>query len=304
MATKTASAKSRRTRSEDFRVVATNSVYGTLCRRSWKRLPSRYRSKFDVLSFSSLENVKLPTRKAKSTLFISRLSDIPKEGVERAWGAPKSKHLLFLEGLPVEAMPARLLQLDIRNPHRLHVAAERRPDAIVELVYRLFSGMAHGAGPRPIVDAWVENEHLVLLSPSFDRLAVPLDELAKWIGNDETTVSAFEIDKDGRFLYWPHADAHLGWDQFVRIIDPAAALADKRKSKSFNAKCGTAIRALREDRNLKQSDITGITERHLRRVEHGQQSASRGSLEVLAKAHGMLLDEYVRALARRLGKRT
>ena len=300
MATKTASAKRKPTRYEDFRVVTTNSVYGTLCRRSLKRLPSRYHSKIDLLSFSSLENVKLPARKAKSTLFISRLSDIPKEGVARAWGARESKHLLFLEGLPVEAMPARLLQLDIRNPHRLHLAAERSPNLIVALVYRLFSGMAHRDGPRPIVDAWVENEHLVLLSPSFDRLAIPLEKLTQFIGSEETTVSAFEIDEDGRFLYWPHADVHLGWDQFVQIVDPAAALADKQKSEVFNKKYGAAIRSLREKRSLKQSDIAGITERHLRRIEHGQQSASKGALEILAKAHGMTLDVYMKALGQRL----
>lgn len=234
---------------------------------------------------------------------MSRLSDIPKQGLEKAWEAAQSKHLLFLEELPVEAMPSRLLRLNIRNPHRLHLAAQRSPNQIVDLVYRLFSGMAHGDRPHPIVDAWIENEHVVLLSPSFDRLAVPLKKLARFIGTGEKDINAFGIDEDGRFLYWPHADVHFGWDQFSQMVDPVSALADKQKSREFNKRYGAAIRSLREEHGIKQSAVSGITERHLRRVEHGQQAASKAVLEALAKAHRMPLDEYLKALGKRLGKR-
>lgn len=47
-------------------------------------------------------------------------------------------------------------------------------------------------------------------------------------------------------------------------------------------------------------DISGVTDRHLRRIEHGEQSASKGALEALAKSHGIALDEYLRELASRL----
>ena len=36
-------------------------------------------------------------------------------------------------------------------------------------------------------------------------------------------------DQDDRFplldsfLYWPHADVHLGWEQFLMLVDPASA---------------------------------------------------------------------------------
>jgi hypothetical protein len=51
---------------------------------------------------------------------------------------------------------------------------------------------------------------------------------------------------------------------------------------------------------LKQSEIAGITDRQLRRVEHGQQSASKPTLEALAKAHSMSLADYVEELAKRV----
>lgn len=146
----------------------------------------------------------------------------------------------------MEAMPARLLQLDIRNPHRLHLAAERSPKLIVVFISRLFSGIAQADGLSPIVDAWVENENLVLLSPTFDRLSVPLKQLEKFIGAETEEIAAFEIDEDGRFLFWPHADVHLGWEQFLQIVDPTSAVAAQQRSKVFNERYGAAIRALCE----------------------------------------------------------
>jgi hypothetical protein len=296
MATR-AAAKSRQG-GGNVRVVATNAVYGKLCRESLRRLPARFRDLIDLQTFGSLKDVRLPRRPAAETVYVSRLDDLPGEGAKQALRATgEARHLLFLAGLPVEAMPARLLQLDIRNPHRLHLAAERSPDLVGELINRLFSGMMHADGPRPIVDAWVENENLVLLSPTFDRLVVPLDKLSKLIGSDAEQVQAFDIDEDGRFLHWPHADVHLGWEQCLQLVDPAAALAAKQKSDDFNRRYGAAIRALREASGLKQSEIRGVTERHLRRVEHGQLPAKRSTLTALAEAHRLPLDEYLKKLA-------
>lgn len=162
--------------------------------------------------------------------------------------------------------------------------------------------MARADVPQLIVDAWVEQENLVLLAPTFERLSVPLEKLEKFIGCDAEKVARFDIDEDGRFLFWPHADVHLGWEQFLQIVDPIAALAASQLTQEFNEHYGAAIRTLREELGLKQTEISGITERHLRRVEHGQSAASRATLESLARAHGMSLGNYLKKLAKHLGK--
>ena len=286
---------------KQLRIVVTNAAYAKLCRRSLKRLPARWKSRLNLLTFSRWEDVVLPSRRA-STLFVTRLSDIPEEPGPRAWEGAETKHLLFLEGLPVEAVPSRLVRLNIRNSHRLHVAAERDAGSISDLVYRLVSGMAESGGPKPIVDAWMENEQLVILSPSFDRLSVPLEKMAKYIGTDESEIRAIEIDEDGRFLYWPHSDIHLGWEQLRQIVDPVSALADQQKTKTFNRGYGAAIRSLREEKVLKQSDISGLTARHLRRIEHGEQAASKATLGSLAQSHGLTLENYLKELAERFSE--
>jgi len=268
------------------------------------RLASHLRAKIDYLSFSSLDDVTLPSVQAQCTLFVSRLSDIRIKSMEKAgWEGTPSRHLLFLDQLPVEAIASRLPRLNIRSSDRLHVAAERDPRAICELVHRLIAGVVHRDAVPRIVDAWLESDQLTVLAPTFERLEIPLNKLAKHVGTDRQEIKSFQIDEDGRFLFWPHADVHLGWPQLLEIVDPTSALAEKRKSKQFNQRYGAAIRSLREERELKQSDMGGVTERHLRRIEYGQQAASKRVLESLAQAHEMALEEYLQALAKRLGKR-
>ena len=300
MTTKELAAKQRKASAGRIFVVATNPDYAKLCVSSLKRLSSK--ANVELLPFSTLEQVKLPKPRPQSTLVVSRLSDISKKVLEIASAGAATKQLVFLEELPVEAMAARLMPLNIRDPQRIHIAAQRDRASIEELIYRLVSGLAEKDGSHAIVDAWIENEQLVLLSPSFARLEVPLEKLARFIGTDKSKVAAFEIDEDGRFLHWPHADVHLGWTQFQHIIDPASVLVTAENTDRYNKRYGAAIRAMRESHGLKQADIQGITERQLRRVEHGEQTVSRGTLEALARAHSLSLADYVDQLAKQIAK--
>jgi hypothetical protein len=299
MATKTHRTSSRIEAPKRFCIVATNAAYEKLCRESLKRLPVRLRDRFAFESLTSKRDAKASTAEMLSTLIISRLADLPLEQSDELQKARRdARHLLFLENLPVEAMPARLMHLNIRSVRRLHLATERTPQLITDLIYRLFSGMVHAdVSDDSIVDAWVENGELVLLLPNFERRVVPLNKLSRFIGSDPTKIDQFEIDEDGRFLFWPHADAHFGLEHLTQLVDPTAALAAKQRSDEFNKQYGAAIRTVREESELKQVDIAGITERHLRRIERGEQAATKSSLEVLAKAHGLVLDAYLKKLA-------
>lgn len=75
-------------------------------------------------------------------------------------------------------------------------------------------------------------------------------------------------------------------------------MATRAKTERYDKRNGTAIRAIREAHGLKQPDVPGITDRQLRRVELGQQSATKGTLEALAKAHSLSLEEYVERVAK------
>jgi len=154
--------------------------------------------------------------------------------------------------------------------------------------------------PDAIADAWFERDNLVVLSPGFNRLSIPKEKLTKLLGSDSGQFAAFELDDDGRYLHWTHADVHLGWSQLLQLIDPAAVLEKQQKTKKVNARYGAAIRSERESQGVKQSGIDGLTERHLRRIEQGEQIATKASLAAHAAALGMSLERYLDVLAKRM----
>lgn len=277
-------------------VVPTNAEFAKICRATVTRLGKRSKDTVSMVEFKDW--ARRPP--SAQTLFVSRLADISEESAKQTKAASGAKYLLFPEDMPVEALAARLSLLDIRSEHRLHVAHEERAEQIAEVIHRLLIGVAKADGAKPIVDAWIEKENLVVLSPTFERLTVPLKELEELIGSDLSRAREFEIDEDGSFLYWKHADVHLGWEQLLQLIDPHRALAAKQKTEAFNRRYGAAIRTLREERGLSQSAIDGLTDRHLRRIEQGQQPATKVSLEALARAHEMELAKYMNELAKRL----
>jgi hypothetical protein len=279
-----------------LRLITTNPNYASLCRKSLMRLPTRERSLVEIAAFPSFADVSLGARRPASTVFVSRVSDLPAGGA-RLQRPSLAKHILFLEDLPIEAVATRLSWLDIRSANRIHLARQHSSEQVTDLIYRYLSGVTSTNGPQPIVDAWFEEEKLVLLASNFDRLEVPLAKLSKLIGNDPEGFLKFELDSDGSFLYWPHADVHLGWEQFRQIVDPTAAIAAKQRSHDFNRRYGAAIREFRSERGLRQSDIPGLTDRHLRRIESGDQAASKSVIEALATAASTSLSDCLKRLA-------
>jgi hypothetical protein len=215
--------------------------------------------------------------------------------------AATKRFLLVGRNLPAEAVVERISRLHVRDPHRLHVASVRNAKQRRALMSRLARGFKQGADRPGILDAWIEPNTLVVLSPGFERLRVPLDLLRERVpgmeGLSDEEFSEFEIGADGAYLHWPRPDAHLSWESLERLVDPAAQVAALDGSWALY---GSAIRKLRRDRGLSQADIPGLTERHLRRIETGQQRLTSKAVASLAKAHGDTTRVYLERLAKTL----
>ena len=277
------------TRWRDTRIVPTNDWLAAVLKRIVSDLPQAAKSKVKIVAPDALRPAA-----TKDTLIISHLPD---KLTDRMRGTD-FKILTFMQGMPPEAITTWCFELKVRSPDRWHLTAEQGEDQ-AQLLRRLVVGRTRPPIPHSIVDAWIEGESLVLFSPGFDRLYVPLDLLAEYLGDDPDTIAEFEIDEDGSFLYWPHGDVHLGWKQFKQLVDPTAAIAAKQRSEAFNRRYGAAIRSLREQHDITQNEIDGINPRHLRRIEKGQRATSQ-VLAKLAAAHDMTLNEYLAALAEEL----
>jgi transcriptional regulator with XRE-family HTH domain len=82
-------------------------------------------------------------------------------------------------------------------------------------------------------------------------------------------------------------------------VDKAASLKAKQQTGAFNKAYGSAIRKLRREKGLHQSDVEGLTARQMGRIESGER-ATLSALQKLAGSYGMSVNEYMDELARRL----
>ena len=89
---------------------------------------------------------------------------------------------------------------------------------------------------------------------------------------------------------------HLDLDAIRSATDPSWRKKSARIRRAHGRDYGRAIASMRRDHGLKQSEVDGISERQLRRIEQtGDVSVS--VLEKLAKAHRMPLARYLDEIA-------
>jgi hypothetical protein len=233
-----------------------------------------------------------------------RLKDITPEAVKRFRKKLASKgtftaHVLFKGNLPARAVADRIALLDVRDEKRLLFTGE---DEDV-FAARLLAVLYEASDENGIVDAWWEEDTLVVASATkkgFKRLRVALDKLPVLQGMTKAQRDQFEIDEDGAFIYWPSHDIHLGWEQFGNAVDKAARLKIQQETVAFNQAYGAAIKGLRKESDLRQSDIQGLTARQVGRIEAGECRATLSAIRKFASAHKMDTSEYMDELAKRL----
>ncbi len=147
-----------------------------------------------------------------------------------------------------------------------------------------------------IADAAVFGDTLYVQDCSLNTLKIPFSEMSMLRRIPVENRHNFTIDSDGSCLAWDASDVHLGLESFRIAIDPKEAAKAEAFKLACDARYGAAIASFRNKSGLKQSDIAGISDRHLRRVENGEH-ASIKIIELLATAHGLSVNDYMNKVA-------
>ncbi len=197
--------------------------------------------------------------------------------------------------MPAESIAESQVELGVRSKQRLHLARLKADDEL-SFLRRFLVGLL-SSDQDGSMDAWWDRDELVVISPTTERLRVPLASLPKLRIVSAKDRERFEINPHGDFIYWPSHDLHVGWSQFQQAIDPRARLMAQQKHEQFNERYGRAIRALRESTSLSQRAIAGLDERTVRRIEQGNTRATANAMGKLGKAHGMTVADYMTAVA-------
>jgi hypothetical protein len=240
--------------------------------------------------------------------FLITFSDELDEQFVRAFrkrAAPETRLLVLHDSRSSDRLLSRIVDLQIRSSHRFYVAdpplAETNEKNWEELIRsylgRLTAGLKSKENEDRIFDARLEDGILHVISADFERIEVPISKIAELARADKEMVDRFEIDKDGAYIYWPHLDLHLGWEQLQQIVDPLAVQRAKQKNRQFNLRYGAAIRKLRQEKGLAVTAIPGLSDKQLRRIERGESRLTSNAARKLAEAHGMTPNEYLEAVA-------
>jgi hypothetical protein len=200
---------------------------------------------------------------------------------------------LVLSDVPEPALMRVPAALQMRRPdYRLYVTGDRG-------VLRRLIVASLRADPRlGIVDAYTLGGELVVLGGDFEIRSFPLAEIPAVGSLAPDEQAGFDVDDDGSFLYWPAGGLHLGTSQLLQAFDPMF-LADIEIERNTNDRTGAALRAMREEKRLRQSDVEGLSERQVRRIEEGISRLRPASAERFAAAFGMSTSQLLAEVGRR-----
>jgi transcriptional regulator with XRE-family HTH domain len=138
-----------------------------------------------------------------------------------------------------------------------------------QLPSRILEAWAVGAENDFIADAAVIKDRLVVRSCAFKEYSITFDVFPALRMIPESERSNFVLEEDGLLLHWPDCQVHLDIDDIRFANDPRRQKLARIARTENQRAMGAALRRLREDAGLKQSDIEGISARQVRRIEAG-----------------------------------
>lgn len=251
---------------------------------------------FNTIDFSSLQDNLESVESTKYLFILTSLTGLA-EVAEIVRTANQKHHLrvLFIrEDIDSQWLPQIFDRANLRTMRNTIVHTDS------EIPKRVLDAWRLGAQDQLIAKATVIGDRLFVVSCSLEEFEIPFRAMPALERIPENERDDFIISEEGSYIYWQGADIHLDIDAFRSAIDPVEKQKFEALRRAHDKLIGQAIKALRQQHNLKQSDIAGLSERQVRRIESGERTKVN-TLELLAKAHGMELSEYLDAVANLTG---
>jgi hypothetical protein len=229
------------------------------------------------------------------SLVVARASELcdPKRYPLPRWVDAETRFLALLD-VPEQAILRLPSVLRLHKPdQRLQVC---RDEGVVK---RLVIALSRGAPWEGVLDAYVLDGALVVLLGDMSVREFPVQRLPKLRQMGPEDLARFEIDSAGSFLYWPEPDIHLGPSQLLQAVDPMY-LADIEIKRYEMEKISLVLFDMRTERSFKQTEIEGLSDRHVRRLENEEIRLTVDAAEKLARSFGMGLPEFLDEVSERV----
>ena len=190
----------------------------------------------------------------------------------------------------------------MRMPTRLRL---RKPDQRLFLTSDLGSVRRWVIAPNRsqpyegIVDAYVVGTTLTVFIGDLTIRDFPIDRVPSIRSLAPEQLRQLEVDIDGSFLTWPHTDVHLGPSQLLQAVDPSR-LAEVEIERFRSENTAAALKYMREQRGLRQTDIEGLGERQVSRLENAESRLTAGAAENFARSFNLSMTDFLDELGRLL----
>lgn len=211
------------------------------------------------------------------------------------WTGTGTFYLVFAD-VPTPALMRLPTLLRLHKPdRRLHVTHD--PLAL----RRLVAARSRRSPRTGIVDAYVVADELVLVLGDLTVRSFPRERIPEAGELPPEAFAGVALDEDGSGLHWAELDLDLGVPSLLQAVDPAS-LAEAEIERMAVEDTGAALRAMREERGLRQRDIPGLGERQVRRLEKSTSRLTSGAARSYAEAFDLPVASFLEQLGSRLGK--
>ncbi len=168
-----------------------------------------------------------------------------------------------------------------------------------ELPHRVMQAWKNGMQDKLIATAEVAQNLLLLITCALETLEVSFNEVAALRKIPISDRQHFKISSEGSYIHWPNQDIHLDVESLRYATDNEWRKLQDIHRLNADRRFAAAIANLRKARGIKQSGISGLSERQVRRIESGEPTTAK-ALECLAKSHGLSLNHYLNKIALRM----
>jgi len=171
-----------------------------------------------------------------------------------------------------------------------------------QVPWRVLRAWQMGAQEELIADAELLGDDLFVTSCEPTTYRIPISSVPTLGKVPVTERRDFKVADDGSYLWWPTQDVHLDLDSLLVGIEPERRIRAERVKRAYGRSYGEAIARLRDETGLRQEDVTGLSDREVRRIE-SEGEVTVDSLRKLARAHKMDLAAYLGEVAKRTSVR-
>ncbi|MDE3000384.1 MAG: hypothetical protein OXU79_15015 [Gemmatimonadota bacterium] len=232
---------------------------------------------------------------ARFIFVLTSVADLPtvSDFVRAANQRNHLRTLFVREDGNAQFLPQMLYEAKLKSSRHIIVHSTK------DVPKRVLTAWSLGCPDQLIADAQVVGEELFVMACDHTLFRAGFAEMHALERIPSQQRSSFTISSEGSYIHWPEADVHIDLDAVRYLKDKTWREKKDRERLMYDLRFGEAVAELRKKCGLKQADIRGLSERHVRRIEKGERTRI-DTLAILARSQGLSLKEYLDEIAEML----